>query len=543
MNDESEFAYTRHGLTGGPRWQQRMLEIVPGATSVSILGGLAALSWFRPVWALLLIVAIDLLWLFYLCFTLILLAVSSCRLAIERHTDWIARIRALDNLQSDGGAPQNQSTNNGLGRRLSEWIHQRGIQKLRARGESIPRSDTVHHVVILPVATESQEMLDLSLHSLLDQSFPPERTMVILAIEENAKRRVKEGAWELHRKYYESFLALYVAPHHTDSESPEEIHRTANVTYAAKMAAQALQERHIPLNCAIVTCLDPCAVLGPQYLACVAWHFMACPSRDRVSFQPVPLFHLNVWNAPALARVLHIGSSFFHMIEASDPEKLVTFSSHSMSLQTLADVGYWPVEMLSNDASIFWKCYLRFAGAYRIVPMQITVSLDIPHEGSFRSAVAGTYCERRRWAWGIENFPIIMRGFFSVSGIPLFQKFRHAFKLLQNHIASATWAPIVLLIGWLPALFAALQAPPSIVAYNAARIQMLVLLFVIVALAIAAVLSLFHLPLSGIKRPFQKLTGYLFSWLLLPILGILLIALPALDVQARLIFGKYPHSR
>ncbi len=171
--------------------------------------------------------------------------------------------------------------------------------------------------------------------------------------------------------------------------------------------------------------------------------------------------------------------------------------------------------------------------------MQIRLWLDIPHEGSLRSAMEGVYREQRRWAWGIENYPIILRGFLNVPGIPFFHKIRHGFKLLFNPIISVTGPFIVFVLGWLPAFFATIQSPSSITAYNTAHIQTIMLGFVVAALTIAAALSLFHLPAGRMKRPWQ-IGGYLLSWLLLPAFSILLGALPGLGVQIRMMLAQYP---
>jgi hypothetical protein len=196
--------------------------------------------------------------------------------------------------------------------------------------------------------------------------------------------------------------------------------------------------------------------------------------------------------------------------------------------------------MLSDDASIFWNCYLRFEGDYGIHPMPLAPGLDIPHEGSFRSAAAALYRNRKRWAWGIENFPVIMRGFLSATGIPVIHKVRHGCRLLLTHVGWATCSLLILVIGWLPALFAALHSPASNLPYYAVRVQAAALGLALAALCVAAGLSLFHLNLRGLRRPVRRLAGYLLSWLLLPVFAILYGAFPALEVQTRMLLGRYP---
>ena len=132
---------------------------------------------------------------------------------------------------------------------------------------------------------------------------------------------------------------------------------------------------------------------------------MNCPDRHRASFQPIPVFHNNIWEVPGFARVIETGSSFFQLIETTDPERLVTFSSHSMSFKALVDVGYWSTDMISEDSGIFWKSYLYFDGHYQVVPMPTTLSMDIVDAGSWWGTVGSLYKQKRRWAWGCGEFP------------------------------------------------------------------------------------------------------------------------------------------
>jgi hypothetical protein len=96
----------------------------------------------------------------------------------------------------------------------------------------------------------------------------------------------------------------------------------------------------------------------------------------KVSFQPVPLYNNNIWEAPALSRVAAMTSTFWQMIQQERIEKLVTFSSHSLSFKSLYEVGYWQKNMISDDSRIFWNLYLAHDGDYGVVPLSYPVSMD-----------------------------------------------------------------------------------------------------------------------------------------------------------------------
>jgi hypothetical protein len=265
---------------------------------------------------------------------------------------------------------------------------------------------------------------------------------------------------------------------------------------------------------------------------------MVTPDRLRASFQPIPVYHNNIWDVPGFARVLEMGSSFFQMLEATNAEKLVTFSSHSMSFKALLDVGGWPVDMISDDSAIFWKSYLHFGGDYRVVPMYVTLSMDVASSDTWWKTARNVYKQKRRWACGVENFPILMRGFIADRRIPAADKAKHAFKLLGGHVAWATWAFLLTFVGWIPALCAGTEFSDSVVYYSAPRITGIIFNLALLSLLTTIVLSLLLLPDRPMKHPVRARVIFALEWLLVPVIAVFLSALPALETQTRILFGR-----
>lgn len=266
---------------------------------------------------------------------------------------------------------------------------------------------------------------------------------------------------------------------------------------------------------------------------------MVCPDRTRASFQPIPVYHNNIWDVPGFARVLDVGSSFFQLVEATNPQRLVTFSSHSMSFQALIDVGYWPVDMISDDSAIFWKAFIHYDGDYRVVPMYVTVSMDVAASRSWRKTIVSVYRQKRRWAWGVENVPLVLRAFLKASRIPWTTRVKHTFKLLEGHVAWATWPFLLGIVGWLPALFAGREFSSSVVYYTAPRITFTIFNLASISLLATIILSISLLPPAETARPWLNKVGHLFEWLLVPVIAVGLSAVPALDAQTRLMLGRY----
>lgn len=497
------FRFSRERLSGKDRLLERALEWIPGLLSWSTLIVMAALAFLKPIPAAIIIIAFDLYWLLRLFYMTIFLLLSYLRLAMENKTDWLKRAKEL-------------------------------------HGEQYPDLNVIHHLVIYPIANESTHIVEPAIKSLTTSQFPAERLLVVLAVEDRAEEKIKMGAEEIRKKYQSHFRELLVV-FHPDGLPGEARVKGANVTYAAKKVVERLGTLGISTENVIVSCFDADTVVRPDYFSCLTYHFMATPDRHQASYQPIPVYHNNIWNVPGFARVLSIGSSFFQLIEATNPEQLVTFSSHSMSLKALMEVDYWPVDMISDDSAIFWKALLHYNGNYRAVPMYITLSMHVPESGTPWKTIKNVYKQQRRWAWGVENFPIVTRGFIQNKSIPVYLKIKHGFKLLGNHVSWATWAFLLTIIGWLPALFAGREFSDTVLYYSAPRITTTIFNLSSLALITTIILSLLllpkretHRPLAAFKRIFVAL-----EWLMIPVICIFLGALPALDAQTRLMLGRY----
>ncbi len=526
------------GLQGRERWLERVFEVLPGATSWTLLIGLATLAWWKPVLAATLVIAFYLYWLLKLFYLTFFLVLAYLRLSIERDTDWTKRIKALDSGEAAPSAAQSGASSTGLARQLSHWLHERELDTTRRSAAAPPPVHEIYHLVIIPIASETREILEPGLESLSRQTFPPRSLLVVLAVEARAPEEVHAGARDLQRRYQARFLDCLVTQH-PDGLPGEARVKGANATYAAKVAAGYLTGKGISFERVIVSCFDADTVVSPQYMACLTYHFMLCPERTQASFQPIPVFHNNIWEATGFARVLDIGSSFFQLVEATDPGHLVTFSSHSMSFQALVDVGYWPVDIISDDSAIYWKALLHFEGRYRVVPLYITLSMDMVHADTWWKTAVNVYKQKRRWAWGVENFPLVVRGFLHTPKMSGLEKLRRAFRLLEGHVEWATCGFMLTVIGWLPALFAGREFSSSVMYYSAPRITSMIFRLASLALVTTIVLSLLFLPKTAVKYPLLRRVGHALEWLLIPVIATLFSALPALDAQTRLMFGQY----
>ncbi len=531
-----KFHYSKENLNNTEQTLQRLFEMIPGILSWTILLLLVLLSLLKPILAMMTIIAFDFYWLLRLIYMTIFLVLSFLRLGIESKADWMSRVHGLDHLDpylKEMGLSSQSSSKD----RLSNSIHKKELLHLKKSGSLPPSHKDIRHLVILPVAKESKNVLEPSIESLKIQSFPVQQIVVVLALEERAPENIKDGLIALEQKYKNVFMDFLVIIHPSDLPNETRV-KGANATWAAKKAAEYFKKRNIPFENITVSCFDADTVVSPDYFACLTYYFMVTPFRLQASFQPIPVYQNNIWEVPGFARVMETGASFFQLIESTNPEQLVTFSSHSMSFKALVDVDYWPVNMISDDSAIFWKSVLHYDGRFSVVPMYTTISMDITVSNSFWGTIQSIYKQKRRWAWGVENFPIIMRAFLISKNISLLNKIRHGFKLLEGHVSWATWGFILTILSWLPIFLTKKGFIDSVVYYNAPYISGIIFNLASVSLIISIILSLLLLPKAKIRYSLLKKTLFALQWLLMPFILLFLSALPALDAQTRMLLGK-----
>src|SRR5690606_23763275 len=128
-----------------------------------------------------------------------------------------------------------------------------------------------------------------------------------------------------------------------------------NITYAGRQLKQYVKSQKIDPEHVIVTTLDADNRPHPQYLASVTYAFVPDEDRKYKSYQPIPMFLNNIWDAPAPMRVIATGNSFWNLIVSARPHLMRNFSSHAQSLAALIDTDFWSVRTIVEDGHQYWR--------------------------------------------------------------------------------------------------------------------------------------------------------------------------------------------
>lgn len=443
---------------------------------------------------------------------------------IENHKKLPWR-RMLTELEKPGPIERDQH--------IPEW-HYNNIERITAEPTPIQPSNILH-AIFVAAYNESREVLEPTIQSVIDSDYDMSRVILVLAYEQRGGPAIKETSHALIDQY-KKFFKHAMAVEHPDGIAGEVRGKGGNITYAGREFAKYLEAEKIDPLHVIVTTLDSDNRPHDQYLAALSYVYSVVPDPLTVSFQPVPMYTNNIWDAPAPMRVIATGNTFWNVVLSLRPHMIRNFSSHAQSMQTLIDTNYWSVRTIVEDGHQFWRTYFRYEGKHEVFPIYLPIYQDAVLSSTLRKTLKMQFIQLRRWAWGASDIAYVAeKGFFTPNKVPKLDLIMKFSRLMEGHISWAT-APLILAFAALiPAYldndnYAAMQLP-----HIASRIQTIALVGIVVTLF----LSLKLLPPKPKRYKSHRTLFMVFQWVMLPVTTICYNSFSALYSQTRLMFGWY----
>jgi cellulose synthase/poly-beta-1,6-N-acetylglucosamine synthase-like glycosyltransferase len=483
-------------LTGSDRRFYRFLETLPGLASWATLIGVLLASIYAPFFAAYFIIAFALYWVLKTAFLSYHLRYNWKRLRHHMALDWAHMIERF------------------------EYGH-------------------MYQMVILPFYKEPESVVESTLRSLSESKYDAKSMIIVLAAEESGGEEALELANKMQEKWGDSFGSFLVT-HHPQGTEGEMAGKGSNATWAIEQARTKILDPHgIRYNHVLVSIFDIDSVVYPDYFNCLIWHFMTAERPLKSSFQPVPVFNNNMWDAPMLARLVGMSSTFWEMIQQERQERLATFSSHSVSFQALYEVGYWQKNMVNEDSRIYWNLLVANDGEYDVIPLSYPVSMDANVGTTLWQTIKNIYRQHRRWTYGAENFMYIIFHFTKNKNIPLGKRIKIGLQQAEGYWSLITNPLMLFILGWAPIFLGSQEFHQTVLSYNLPIMVRDLLIIAMFGLVISSYISLTLIP----PRPQDK-SKFLYvlmalQWVLIPITMIVFSALPGLDAQTRLMLGKY----
>ncbi|OGD56955.1 hypothetical protein A2V71_03135 [Candidatus Berkelbacteria bacterium RBG_13_40_8] len=394
----------------------------------------------------------------------------------------------------------------------------------------------IYHAVIFATYKEEVETLIPSLQAVDDSDFPSQRIIIVLATEARDHERAQKNAQILKDKFGSKFFRFIVTEH---PEIPGEVKaKGANVSWAAKHLQKFVDSQKIPYENVIVTTCDADTRFHAKYLSNLTYAYIINPNRDHRSFQPIPLYSNNIWHAPAFSRVIAFGNSFWQLIEATRPWRLINFSTHAMSLKTLTEIDFWDTSVVNEDSRQFWRAYFKFDGDHEVVPIFIPVYMDAVLAIDYWQTIKNQYLQKKRWYYGVEHFPYVVINSLKNHKISFWDKTVKNYRLFEANYSLATSSIYIAVIAWLPLLFGP-GFYETVLAQNLPTIIRVLLALTWIGLITSMAISMLLLPPKppgfGRRKTFEMIA----QWVVIPITAILFSSFPAIDAQTRFMLGKY----
>ncbi|MBR3176895.1 glycosyltransferase family 2 protein [Candidatus Saccharibacteria bacterium] len=519
--------------TGKRTLKYRFFEMLPATLSYIMLALLIILSIISPIAASL-----------YLLTIVIVNLVKAVGIAVRTvqgykllkkgvKVDWSKRLNELENAAD--------SYDRLAGTKSNAYDHEQHLRNLcmvaAAEEGYFPKPSQIYHAVIVTMYNETLDVLAPTLDSVVDTTFPKERIILVLAYEERGGEAAEKVAKTLEKNYKKKF-GNFILAKHPDGVKGEVVGKGGNITNAGKVLKRFVNEKGLRYSDVIVTTLDSDNRPHKTYFDQVAYEYIVHEDRKRLSYQPVSLFTNNIWDAPAVTRVVASMNSFWNIISAMRPHTLRNFASHSQPLDALAEMNFWSTKTIVEDGHQYWRSLFYFDGNYEVLPIRAPIYQDAVLSNTLFKTLRAQWVQLRRWDYGASDVAYVGNYIFSKKRtIPLYSIIPKFIRLLDGHVTLAATAPIIAFGGWVPLIFNSQSR--DLISHNLPVVVGYVEMVATLGIFISLILSIKMLPPKPKKYRKARHVMMVLQWVLAPMISIIYSSLCAFYSQTRLATGLY----
>lgn len=503
-------------------WKYRAFEILPGALTWFILFLPLTLSIINPKLAAYFIIAYLLVW-FTRAIGLNVRSLQGWKM-INQHKamPWKTLNRDLEVLQ-----PRVKNA--------PVW-HARNLDRVR---EHIPHTrikpSQVYHAIIIAAYNESRDTLEPTVKSVMASNFDLKKIILLLAFEQRGGPDIDKLAKDLISEYGSSFYQSEAIMHPAGIPG-EVIGKGGNITFAGRRLLEILKETKIDPLHVLVTTLDSDNRPHKEYLGALTYTYCSTEEPLYSSYQPIPMFLNNIWDAPAPMRVIATGNSFWMVIQSLRPHTLRNFSAHAQPMAALIDTDFWSVRTIVEDGHQYWRTYFRYDGKHNVYPIFVPIYQDAVLASTYRKTLKAQFLQVRRWAWGASDIAYVANlAFLRPNNIPRHKLLAKFFRLLEGHVSWST-APLILLLAGLVPFF---LNPQSYIANELPQVVSRLQTVAMAGILVTLFLSMRSLPPKPARYRRHRTVWMVLQWIYLPFTSIIFGSFAAINSQTRLAIGWY----
>lgn len=419
-------------------------------------------------------------------------------------------------------------------------LHRAQRHDWEAAASSLPGYAGLHHLIMLPTYREGDEILADTLQHLARQDVPLDRVAVVMAFEER-DREAPQRAQVLQARFGNLFGHFIVTFH---PDLPGEVKgKSSNLAWAARRVKEELIDSGTldPRQLAITVC-DADSRLHRRYLSALSYSLLRDPAAQLHVFQPAILFYANHWRLPAPLRALNSVYSLYELARMVPSHRLVTQSTYSLAWWVADEVDFWDVDIIPEDSHMFFKVLFHYGRRVKVQPIFLPVYADAAEGPTLARTMVNTYHQIRRWAWGVSDVPYVVLGALRAPDMPWYMRLARVAWYVEEHIMWPAHWFLLTLGGVVPRLVNPSYANSALGLWQAGLNSAIMGL----CLPCLLVVILVDWRLRPQHPDGEDAIDVLIGWAsfgLLPVVGLVLAALPALDAHSRLLFGRYLEYR
>lgn len=519
--------------TGKRTIKYRFFEMLPGTLSFTMLALLFILSAINPVAAsvyILIIVIMNLVKAVGIAFR----TVQGYKLLKKGvRVDWHKRLLDLEDAAD--------SYDRLAGTKSRAYGHAEHLRNLRmvaaAEDGYFPKPSQIYHAIIVTMYNETLDVLAPTLDSVADATFDKDHIILVLAYEERGGEQAEKNAKTLERNFRKKFGAFILAKH-PDGIKGEVVGKGGNITNAGRILKGYVREKGLRYSDVIVTTLDSDNRPHKCYFDQVAYEYIVHEDRKRLSYQPVSLFTNNIWDAPAVTRVVAQMNSFWNIISGMRPHTLRNFASHSQPLDALVEMDFWSVRTIVEDGHQYWRSLLYFDGDYEVLPIRAPIYQDAVLSDNLWKTLKAQWVQLRRWDYGASDVAYVGDYLFSKKRtVPLTSLVPKFIRLLDGHVTLAAIAPIIAFGGWVPLIFN--YQSRDLISHNLPTVVSYIQTVAALGIFVSLILSIKMLPPKPARYNRARHVMMVLQWILSPVISLVYSSLCAFYSQTRLATGLY----
>lgn len=493
------FVLLRKLITRYPNRSQRLLEILPGFVSWTFILFPVWGSIFWPIGVAYFIIAFNVYWLYRSTTLAVAGLMSYYRIQAWEKYDWMGDVTGF-----------------------ADW-------------------KDVKHVIVLPTYKEPGEILLRTLTALKNQTVGAKQIIPVIAMEQRAGEEINSSREKMIRKEFNNVFAGIHFFYHPSDIDGEVVGKSSNAAWAGKQFREELKHhKDWSIDKMTISSVDCDVALHQNHLAALTYMFLDDPHRYSKIWQGAIVFYNNIERIPWPMRVFNRMSSVINMAQLSRPDRLINFSTYSLSLKLMDDIDYWDTDVIPEDYRIFFKTYFATEGKVEVEPLFISVSADAAEADGFWSTYTNTYEQIKRWAWGASDDAYIIKKYILDTKVPFWDKTIRVFKVIEDHFMwPVNWFIVTVGANMPPLLNQTFSR--TVMGKTLPQVSSAILTMSLVSLAVMILVDLKARP--KVILPWWRRVLSPFEFVLLPVVGFFFSALPGLDAHTRLMMGKYLEYR